>query len=102
MLHASQAQRATNLPDLLILRDLLLTLMERSDVRRLSNGHYRLVLPVTIAQLDDLAALGAASADDEEDDAGEDEPDCEDDDPAEDADADEDDHRFEFGEEQAA
>ncbi|SMD10139.1 hypothetical protein SAMN06297251_12740 [Fulvimarina manganoxydans] len=57
--------------DLLFTRDFILHLIERSDVTRLRNGHFRLVLPVTGEDLDRLAALGAACEDFEEDDHSE-------------------------------
>ncbi|MEH6721684.1 MAG: hypothetical protein V7704_22680 [Aurantimonas endophytica] len=64
-------------PETSLTRDFLLTLIERSDVRRLANGHYRLVLPMTAAELDDLATLGTAVAEMEDDDPGEEQPDRE-------------------------
>lgn len=64
--------------DLTLTRDFILSLFDKADIKRLKNGHLRLVIPVTIAELDDLSALGSAAAEMEDDTPGEEEPDRED------------------------
>lgn len=84
MLHSALPARGrVRDADLILTRDFLLSLIERADVRRLRNGHLRLVLPVTHADLDALATLGSAAAELEDDTPVEEEPDREEDDPGE-------------------
>lgn len=84
MLTQANPRHRAHLSELSLTRDFLLTLIERSDVKRLANGHFRLVLPVTAAELDDLATLGTAVAELEDDTPREQDDPAEDDGSAED------------------